>query len=103
MSLYRLSHEAVEDLADIWLFIANDDPLAADQWNVTLFESFQMLAEHPRAGRIRTDIPFPDLRFWSVGRYIVIYRTLSAGVEIVAVTQGARDVPLFLGQRMRSR
>jgi plasmid stabilization system protein ParE len=34
-----------------------------------------------------------------VGAYLIIYRATSQSVEIVAVTQGARDIPAFLDRR----
>jgi plasmid stabilization system protein ParE len=34
-----------------------------------------------------------------VGAYLIIYRALSQPIEIVAVTQGVRDIPAFLHHR----
>jgi plasmid stabilization system protein ParE len=39
--------------------------------------------------------------FWLVGSYLIIYRAEHRPVEIVAVTQGSRDVPAFLRPRLR--
>jgi plasmid stabilization system protein ParE len=50
-------------------------------------------------GHRREDLtPYP-VRFWPVGSYLVIYRAGSESLEIVAVTQGSRDIPAFLGTR----
>jgi antitoxin ParD1/3/4/toxin ParE1/3/4 len=50
-------------------------------------------------GHKREDLtPFPVL-FWPVGAYLVLYRVQSEWIEIVAVVQGARDIPAFLRQR----
>jgi len=38
--------------------------------------------------------------FFSVGAYLIIYRSIPPVVEIVAVTQGARDIPSFLRRRL---
>jgi antitoxin ParD1/3/4/toxin ParE1/3/4 len=49
---------------------------------------------------MRTDLtPYP-LLFWSVGAYVIIYRAKCHPVEIVAVTQGSRDIPAFLQRRV---
>ena len=39
--------------------------------------------------------------FWPVGNYLIIYRLVSASapIEIVAITQGSRDIPSFLHRR----
>jgi hypothetical protein len=34
-----------------------------------------------------------------VGAYLVIYRVTPDVLQIVAVTQGSRDIPAFLNQR----
>ena len=38
--------------------------------------------------------------FWPVGAYLIIYRAERSPIEIVAVTQGSRDIPAFLRRRM---
>ena len=40
------------------------------------------------------------LLFWPVGSYLIIYRAEHRPIEIVAVTQGSRDVPTFLRRRL---
>jgi antitoxin ParD1/3/4/toxin ParE1/3/4 len=44
--------------------------------------------------------PYPVL-FWPVGAYLIIYRAGRRPIEIVAVTQGSRDIPAFLSRRIR--
>jgi len=39
--------------------------------------------------------------FWPVGAYLILYRVKKGHIEIVAVTQGARDVPSFVYQRFQ--
>jgi hypothetical protein len=40
--------------------------------------------------------------FWPVGAYLIIYRAAEwRPIEIVAVTQGSRDIPGFLSRRLR--
>jgi hypothetical protein len=44
-------------------------------------------------GHRREDLtPYPVL-FWPVAAYLVIYRAERQPIEIVAVTQGSRDIP----------
>ena len=81
---------AENDLADIWLFIAKDNPQAADR----VFESAQMifdsLLEQPKIGKIfeskRKKLKgihfFPIVKY---PKYIVYYREIRNGIEVVRV------------------
>lgn len=89
------------DLNAIWEYIAADNPDAADRWIQKLFEAFDALAQAPFMGHLRTDLTYHQVRFWPVGAYLVIYRSGDGPVEIVAVTQGSRDIPAFLYNRMQ--
>ncbi len=58
-----------------------------------------MLASNPLAGHTRKDIAEHSFRFWPVGEYLIIYRMLEGAIEILAVTQGSRDIPSYLRRR----
>lgn len=47
-------------------------------------------------GRTREELS-PRLRSWVIGRYVIFYRPMEAGIEIVRILQGARDLPPLLG------
>ncbi len=99
MSKYVLSVAAGLDLDEIWDYIAQDNIDAADRWIDKLFDAFQSLAQTPRMGHKREDLTVFPFLFWPVGAYLILYRTQEDLIEIVAVTQGARDIPTFLSQR----
>ena len=100
MSGYILGDDAVLDLEAIWDYIARDSIDAADRWIAKLFETFEALGQNPGMGHKREDLPRFPILFWPVGAYLVIYRTQSGPIEIVAVTQGSRDIPGFLNRRI---
>ncbi|MFP5206052.1 MAG: type II toxin-antitoxin system RelE/ParE family toxin [Acidobacteriota bacterium] len=100
MSEFLLTPEADQDLNDIWDYIAHDDIDAADRWDTKLREAFAMLAANPHAGHRRRDLASSSVLFWPVGAYLIIYRILGSRVEILAVTQGSREIPLFLKSRL---
>lgn len=102
MSDYTLSVDADLDLDEIWEYIAADDIDAADRWVEKLFVAFEILGQNPGIGHRREDLTSHSVLFWPVGAYLVIYRAESRPIEIVAVTQGSRDVPAFLNRRTRS-
>ena len=101
MSGYILGDDAVLDLEAIWDYIAADNIDAADRWIAKLFEAFEALGQNPGMGHKREDLTRFPILFWPVGAYLVIYRSKRSPIEIVAVTQGSRDIPGFLNRRMR--
>lgn len=99
MNEYVLSAGAELDLEQIWEFIAEDNIEAADRWIGKLFGAFDALARAPGMGHKREDLTVHPILFWPVGAYLILYRCQTNRIEIVAVTQGARDVPSFLNHR----
>jgi plasmid stabilization system protein ParE len=96
---YILSEDAERDLDGIWDYIAEDNIDAADRWIDRLFDAFEAIGNTPGIGHKREDLTAYPVLFWPVGAYLVIYRTTPRSVEIVAMTQGARDIPAFLHRR----
>jgi len=95
MSQYRVSDAARSDLDEIWFYIAQDNPDAADKLIRAVVSRFRTLASMPLMGRQREELS-PRLRSLSVGRYVIFYRPIENGVEIARVLQGARDLPPLL-------
>jgi toxin ParE1/3/4 len=87
----RLTDRAEADLEECWLHIARDDPLRAARFLGTVLAKCELLAEQPGIGRPRSDLA-PDLRSFVVGRYLIFYRPLDDGIEVVRVLHGARDI-----------
>jgi plasmid stabilization system protein ParE len=97
---YVLSVDADFDLDDIWEYIAADNTDAADHWIEKLFDTLETLGQTPGMGHRREDLTSYSVLFWPVGAYLIIYRAGRHPIEIVAVTQGSRDIPAFLSRRM---
>jgi toxin ParE1/3/4 len=51
----------------------------------------RLVATQPHIGRARPELA-PELRSVPEGRYVMFYRPLPDGVEIVRVLHGARDL-----------
>jgi len=93
---YRLSSVADEDIEEIWLYIARDNPSAADALIDVFHEKFQLLAHRPQIG-LSCESLRPGMRRFHVNRYIVYYQLRSSHIEIVRILHGARDIEsLFL-------
>jgi plasmid stabilization system protein ParE len=101
MNQYVLGAGAELDLDEIWEYIAQDNIESADRWVSKLFDAFDAIARNPGIGHKREDLTAHPVLFWPVGAYLILYRVQNEGVEIIAVTQGARDVPSFLRQRVQ--
>lgn len=100
MSGYILSTDAALDLDNIWEYIAADSIDAAGRWIEKLLDAFEALARTPQMGHKREDLTAYPVRFWPVGSYLIIYRAERLPVEIVAISQGSRDIPRFLRPRL---
>ena len=95
MNNYKLAAGVEDDLNAIWDYIAQDNIDAADKWIARLFEAFATLRASPGMGHKRTDLTQAAVLFWPVSNYLILYRAQPGGVEIIAVTQGSRDIPTF--------
>jgi toxin ParE1/3/4 len=87
----RRSSRAEDDLIDIWLYIAEHNPLAADRLLDRLEARWQLLATQPRSGKPREDLG-AGLRAVVVGEYLSIYRLDGSSIEIVRVLHGRRNI-----------
>jgi toxin ParE1/3/4 len=82
------------DLDDIWWYIAQDNPEAADRLLDRIEEQCQSLARFPEMGISREEL-MPGLRSLPVGNYVVFYLPIERGIEIVRVLHGMRDIDVL--------
>ena len=68
MAVFQKTAQAEEDLIGIWLYIAQDNPTAADNVLDTFEKKGWLLAKNPKLGQERSDIA-EDFRHLPVGRY----------------------------------
>ena len=95
-----------EDLAEISLRIAADDPQAALRFLDAAESTVRQLALSPALGRPRRfqGEHLKDLRSWRINgfaKYLVFYREHAEGLEIIRILHGARDLPQVLGEPRR--
>lgn len=97
--ILSVSPAAKADLDEIEEYIARDSVEAVERWINRLIDAFRLLATNPGLGHVRRDLTLAPVLFWPVEAYVLIYRVGRDGIEVVAVTQGGRDIPRLLGQR----
>lgn len=78
------------DIDGIWDYIAADSQAQADAFVDRLNVKFNALARRPGLGRMRDDL-MPLLRSFPYGRYVIFYRAVAGGIEIIRVLHSARD------------
>ncbi len=91
MSQLRISPRASSDLIEIWIYIADDSVANADAFIDKLYQAIQALGRQPGSGRHREELA-PGIQSFPFGRYIIFYRAVTSGIEIVRVLHGARDI-----------
>ena len=96
MARYVLLRRARADLRDIRDHILQDNPARAVSFVAELLDRCQLLADKPVIGRARPELRRGGLRSFPHGDYLIFYRPLSDGVQIVRVLHGARDARRLL-------
>jgi toxin ParE1/3/4 len=92
MLLVLRTRQANFDLVEIGFRIAEENPAAADRWLDLIETKCRLLAQAPELGRRREDLA-PDLRGFPVGNFVIFYRPIADGIQVIRVLHGARDLP----------
>lgn len=102
MNRYVISPQARVDLQAIWDYIGieQDCPQAANDQLRRFHEKFALLASQPRMGQLREDLR-PGLRLFVADNYVVLYYSLSDGIEVVGVVHAARHIEWLFQSKQR--
>ncbi len=82
---------AQQDLKGIWKYIADDNTERATKFLRLLESKMEILANTPLIGRACYQLA-PSLRLFPVGNYLIFYRPVDGGIEVVRVLHGAQDI-----------
>jgi toxin ParE1/3/4 len=85
---------AETDLDDIWWYIAQDNPDAADLFLDKIEERCRALAQFPKMGISRDEL-LPSLRSLPIGNYLIFYMPIDDGIQVVRVLPAMRDIDAF--------
>jgi len=89
---YSLTRAATEDIKQIYLHgLGQFGALQADRYLDLLEKTFEFLADHPKAARIRAELK-SDIRFHPLRSHVVMYRINDGGeILIIRVRHGHED------------
>lgn len=92
--VYRLerTQQSEDDMFDIWSYITEDNPAAADRLAHDLLARIRQACIFPNAGRAVPEIS-PQHRVLTQGSYLLVYHVddVSHVVTLVRVLHAARD------------
>ena len=76
---------AVDQVRDIAAYIALDKPAVAVKWAEKIFNSVELLSEHPESGRVVSEINRVEIRELVQGNYRVIYKVKPKEILVLVV------------------
>ena len=91
MNRATFTPEAQADLRDIAYYIARRNPERAETFVDGIIVHCHEIAATPGVGRARDDIG-RAMRSIPHGNYLIFYRVIDAGIEVLRVLHGARDI-----------
>ncbi len=99
---YRFTPRALDDLDEIWSYIAVENETAANRVESAILATCDSLARHPHLGSKRSEITPLPVRFWVVTRFpnfIVVYRPAVKPLQVVAVLHAKQDIKRLMEER----
>lgn len=86
--------QAEDDLFDILVRLGRSNPAAANRFSAEFTRTCDLLAQFPLMGTACDELQV-GLRSFPVRRYVVFYRPINGGIEVIRVLHGARHFPNF--------
>jgi plasmid stabilization system protein ParE len=102
MSGFVLHPAALNDLNEIWEFIAADSLGAADRIIAEIRESILKLADYPNMGFRREELSSAPLRFHPVRDFLIAYAPDETPLLVLAILSARRN-PKILAAALRYR
>lgn len=85
---------AIERVAEIARYIAQDNPAASRQWVENIFAKVELLQLIPAGGRRVPEVNREEIREVIFGNYRIIYRAAPSGISILTVRHGRQILPV---------
>jgi toxin ParE1/3/4 len=91
MAEVRKARIAEADLDEIWDYIAKDNPDAADGLIRDIETTCRRIARAPLLRRRRNELKV-GIRTFAMGNCVIFYQPEEAGILVLRVLHGARDI-----------
>ncbi|MGA9380538.1 MAG: type II toxin-antitoxin system RelE/ParE family toxin [Phormidium sp.] len=103
MGKVRKRPQVIRDLSELATYIAEGNLEAAERFLVAAEETFKLLGEMPQIGKVREcfNSNLMEIRQRAIKgfrNYLIFYRSLDNGVEILRVVHGAREIESILDE-----
>ena len=79
------------DYDEIWSYIAVRDLAAADRLVEQFDATLELIASAPHIGRKVEELA-PNLRSFPIGNYLIFYRPVEDGIQLIRLLHGAREI-----------
>ena len=101
----RFLQEALDDLEDIILYIAQKNPAAALRMYDEIIEKANNLSVFPKRGNLVPDNKMREVgyRMLLIKKYIAFYRIIDRNVFIYRVIHGATNYPILYGKMKQEK
>jgi toxin ParE1/3/4 len=96
---FVLTPQAKDDLEEVLLGIAGDNPEAAERLRLEFYKGLTELGRSPGVGHYREDLLGRRYRFWNFYSYVVAYAWKPQPIHSIAVVHGKRDLAMFFSSR----
>ncbi len=103
MPKIKRTPRAKQDLLEHVLYLARINPDIAEKFIEASKVAFEHLAQMPKKGKLQ-EFKSPELagtRRWFIpgfDKYLIFYRPITAGIEILRVLHGAQDIESILNE-----
>jgi toxin ParE1/3/4 len=91
MGIVHRTTASLRDYQIIWDYVARDNVTAADELLRTFDAKIELLSDYPKAGPARPELR-ARVRSFPVGDYLLFYRPIRGGIELLRVLHGARNL-----------
>jgi len=96
MAEIRWTEEAVKWLRNIYDYISEDNPIAAQNIIGGIYEKTQILESFPEVGYKYRDEPDGEIRILLYGHYRIAYLIKQDAVEILGIFHGSMEIDKYI-------
>jgi len=99
MNGIQFTPQAVDDLFEIWRYIAEENIDAANRVEDAVYSACTFLASAPHAGRVRGDLTALPLGFWLVQPFRncwIVYDPETKPLQVIRILHAARNISSLL-------